>query len=268
MHRDAHDRDDLVLLERRGHVAVVTLNRPEARNAIDSRMALALGEAVEEIEQDGEVWAVVLTGAGGRSFCAGADLKAIARGESNAAPLHESWGFAGFVDHVPSAPVLAAVEGAALGGGTEICLACDLVVAGASARFGLPEVRRGIIPGGGGLVRLPAQVPAKIANELVLTGRELSADEAARLGLVNRVVADGDALVAALALAEEICANAPLAIRAAKRVLSTGAGLAGELLADRHARAREERALVGATDDAKEGARAFAERRPPRWTGR
>ncbi|MDA8291610.1 MAG: crotonase/enoyl-CoA hydratase family protein [Actinomycetota bacterium] len=261
-------REPLVLVERRGHVAVVTLNRPEARNAIDARMALALGEAVEELDQDEDVRAVVLTGAGGKAFCAGADLKALARNEPYAAPGHEQWGFAGFVDHVPSAPVVAAVEGAAFGGGAEICLACDLVVAGEGARFALPEVRRGIIPGGGGLVRLPGQVPLKIATELVLTGREISAAEASRLGLVNRVVADGGALDAAVALAEEIGANAPLAVRAAKRVLAARAGLAGELLADRHAQSREERAKIGRTDDATEGARAFAERRAPRWTGR
>ncbi len=257
-----------VLVERSDRVAILTLNRPHAMNAVNAEMALALGEAVDEVDRDPEIWAVVLAGSGGRAFCAGADLKALARGESNAAPGHEEWGFAGFVDHVPTKPVVAAVEGAALGGGTEICLACDLVVAGAGARFGLPEVRRGIIPGGGGLVRLPAQVAPKIAAELILTGRQLSAPEAARLGIVNRVVDDGDALRGALALAAEICENAPLAVQAAKRFLAARAGGTGALAAERHAESRAERARVGGTEDAREGALAFVERRPPRWTGR
>jgi len=257
-----------VLVERRGHVTVLTLNRPEARNAVDSSMALALGSAIDEADKDEDTWVVVLTGAGGRAFCAGADLKALARGESNAAPGHEEWGFAGFVDHFTSTPVVAAVEGFALGGGTEICLACDLVVAGSSARFGLPEVRRGIIPGGGGLLRLPEQIAPKIAMQLVLTGEEITADEAARLGFVNTVVDDGSALDAALALAARIVEGAPLAVQAAKRVL-TGRNAASTAVARaRWAESRAERERIGATDDAREGALAFVERRAPRWTGR
>lgn len=245
---------------------VVTIDRPEAMNAVDSAVAAGIGSAVEDAEHDPDTWVVVLTGAGGRAFCAGADLKALARGETNTAPGHEEWGFAGFVDHFTSKPVIAAVEGFALGGGTELCLACDLVVAGVGARFGLPETSRGIIAGGGALIRLPAQIGLKVAMHLVLTGEQISATDAERFGLVNEVVPDGAALERALALAEQICKNAPLAVQASKRVITGRSTVAQSHQRDRWAESRAERTQIGASDDAHEGALAFVERRKPRWT--
>ena len=257
-----------VLVERDGHVMIVTLNRPEARNAVNRELAELLGEAIEEAERDPEVRAVVLTGAGGQAFCAGADLKAVARGEDIGVPGREAWGFAGFVTHPVSTPTVAAVTGVALGGGTELSLACDLVVAGRSSRFGLPEVTRGIIAGAGGLVRLPAQLPRKVAMRMIVTGEPIDAGTAHRWGLVNEVVDDDAVLPTAVALAQRIAANAPLAVQASKRVAAgiTGGSVPAE--DDAWARNAEAIAVVMASRDAREGPRAFAEKRAPQWEGR
>jgi crotonobetainyl-CoA hydratase len=259
---------DAVLTERDGHVLVITLNRPEARNAVNGDLTLGLGTALEEAENDPEIRAVVLTGAGDQTFCAGADLKAIARGESLNPPGTEAWGFAGMVQHPVSVPVIAAVNGSALGGGTELVLASDLAVAAEHAGFGLPEVKRGLIAAAGGVIRLPAQVPQKIAMRMILTGDPIDAVTALRWGLVNEVVPAADLLPTALDLARTIAANAPLSVQSSKQValgLRDGV-IASETEAWEHS--NEAMMRVFTSEDAMEGPIAFAEKRPPVWKGR
>ncbi len=246
-----------------GRVATITLDRPEQRNAIDPSVAAALGEAVARFEADPEVWVAVLTGQG-PNFCAGADLKALAAGRS-AELRTEAGGFAGFVQYPRRKPVVAAVRGFALAGGTELVLACDLVVAATDTFFGLPEVTRGIVAAGGGLFRLPRAVPAARARELVLTGDRMSAQEALRWGMVNAVVEPGEVLGAARALADRICRNAPLAVRESLAIVRDAALLTDD---DGWRRSSEAMDRIRASDDAREGPRAFAEKRPPVWTGR
>lgn len=257
-----------VLTERHGHVLLVTLNRPEARNAVNGAVTAGLGAALEDAEDDPEIRAVVLTGAGDQSFCAGADLKAVVAGESLNPPGTEKWGFAGFVQHPVSKPVVAAVNGTALGGGTELVLASDLAVAALTATFGLPEVRRGLVAAAGGLVRLPEQLPRKRAMQLILTGEALPAATALEWGLVNEVVPPDQVVPRALELAQTIAGNAPLAVQASKRVAR---GIVDGTIPDEEAAWRandEETIAVMGTADMIEGATAFAEKRPPRWQGR
>jgi crotonobetainyl-CoA hydratase len=267
----ARSPEPVVLTDLIEHVLLVTINRPDARNAIDSTVALGIGNALDQAEHDPDVRVVVITGSGDRAFCAGADLRAIARGERLFAsddPAHMAWGFAGYVSHYISKPTIAAVNGAALGGGTELVLASDLAVAAETAVFGLPEVKRGLIAGGGGAFRLPHHVPRKIGLELVLTGEPVDALTALRLGLVNRVVPAGRVLDEALALAHRIGANAPLAVQASKQVAY--AAVDGRVASDDLPWALSESALtrLRGSRDAGEGAAAFLEKRPPRWTGR
>jgi crotonobetainyl-CoA hydratase len=262
--------DIAVLVERRGRILLATINRPEARNAVNRAVAEGLGRALELADSDNEIWAFVVTGAGDKAFCAGADLKAVGRGEKilPADPREQAWGFAGYVRHPISKPTIAAVNGFALGGGTEISLASDLVVASETASFGLPEVKRGIIAGAGGVFRLPTQIPKKIAMEMIMTGEPVSARRAHELGLVNRVVPQDQVVEAATALAEAICANAPLSVQASKRI-ALG-------IVDGRVPAEEERWALSASEgkglresaDSKEGPLAFAEKRSPRWQGR
>ncbi|OLT18646.1 enoyl-CoA hydratase [Pseudonocardia sp. CNS-139] len=252
--------DEPVLVERAGAVLVVTINRPRVRNAVDLAAAQGIGAAMDLLDADDALTVGVLTGAGG-TFCSGMDLKAFLRGER---PRTDR-GFAGLVERPPAKPLIAAVEGHALAGGFEIVLACDLVVAARDAVLGLPEVRRGLIAAGGGLLRLPQRVPLARASEWVLTGRHVPAAEAADAGLVNRLVEPGSALGAARDLAAEIAANGPLAVRASKRVLAESPGWPRE---EAFARQWEVYEPVRSSADAREGARAFAERRAPRWTGR
>ncbi|ROO87963.1 short chain enoyl-CoA hydratase [Actinocorallia herbida] len=260
--------EEAALVERRGHVMVITFNRPEARNAVDLALTRIVGTALDEADTDAEIRAVVLTGAGDRAFCAGADLKAVARGEFRSEGLPAHWGFAGCVKHPLAKPVIAAVNGFALGGGTEIALWADLVVAAETASFGLPEVKRGIIAGAGGAFRLAAQLPRKVAMELVLTGEPIDAPTALRLGLVNRVVAQEKVLTEALALAEAISVNAPLAVQASKRIARGISG--GDVAAEAAAweLTAVETAQIMRSRDAKEGPRAFAEKRAPVWEAR
>jgi crotonobetainyl-CoA hydratase len=265
------DRDPrVVLTERRGHVLLVTLNRPEVRNAVNLAVTLALGDALEQAERDRGIWAVVLTGAGDKAFCAGADLKAVARGENliPADPERAAWGFAGYVSHHISKPTIAAVNGFALGGGTEISLASDLVVAAETASFGLPEVRRGIFAGAGGLFRLPAQIPKKVAMEMILTGEPITAQRALELGLVNRVAPRDQVVDAALDLAGKITANAPLAVQASKRVANGMSDVRVPAEAGLWELSRAESLALKRTADAAEGPRAFAEKRTPQWEAR
>lgn len=256
------------LVERRGNVMVITINRPEARNAVNSAVSTAVGNALQDAQSDPEVWAVVLTGAGDKSFCAGADLKAIARGERVLHPDHEEWGFAGYVHQFIDKPTIAAVNGSALGGGTELVLASDLVIAGQSATFGLPEVKRGLLAGAGGMFRMVEQLPRKVALELLFTGEPITADKASQWGLVNEVVPDGTALEAALALAARITVNAPLSVQASKRVacgVDDGVITAEEV---GWSRTQREFAPLLKSEDSKEGPRAFAEKRQPIWKAR
>lgn len=260
------------LAERIGHTMVITLNRPEARNAVNSAVSTAVGDAMAEAQADPQVRVVILTGAGDKSFCAGADLKAISRNEILTHPDHPEWGFAGYARHAIDKPTIAAVNATALGGGTELVLASDLAVASADAMFGLPEVKRGLLAAAGGVFRLLDQIPRKRALELIFTGEPISAAEALDLGLINQVVtpASGDNAVldAALALAQRITANAPLAVQASKRVAIALDPETSTVPAEepRWEQTRVENTALRQTNDAKEGPAAFAEKRQPIWT--
>jgi enoyl-CoA hydratase len=250
-----------VLTERRDGVLVVTLNRPDQRNAVNAALAEGVGTAMDTLDADPELRVGVLFGAG-KGFSAGMDLKAFVRGES---PYYGDRGFAGLCQRPPEKPLIAAVEGFALAGGLEIALACDLIVAAAGARLGIPEVKRGLTAAAGGLVRLPRRIPFHIAMELALTGDPIDAERAAALGLVNEVAEPGGALDAALALAARITANGPLALVASKRVLVEQQDWSLDELWQRQG---EITGAVNTSEDAREGATAFAEKRAPVWKGR
>jgi crotonobetainyl-CoA hydratase len=259
-------KNDVVLFERRGHLAIVTLNRPEVLNAVNGDLTRRAGEVLEEIDGHPDIRVAIITGSG-RAFSAGADLKAIASGAPGQRPVSQ-WGFAGITQHVIAKPLIAAVNGLAYGGGLEIAMSCDLIVASSSASFGLPEVKRGLIAGAGGLVRLPEQIPPRLAAELALTGDPISALRAAELGLVNAVTEPDRLMDEAVALAGRIAANAPLAVQASKRVLQRIVGSARPEEALGWALTSMESAALLTSQDAKEGPRAFAEKRQPVWTGR
>jgi crotonobetainyl-CoA hydratase len=253
------------LTERRGNVLIITLNRPEARNAVNSAVSTAVGDAMAQAQQDPDVRVVVITGSGDKSFCAGADLKALSRGEQLLHPDQPKWGFAGYVRHFIDKPTIAAVNGTALGGGTELALASDLVIAGKTAKFGLPEVKRGLVAAAGGVFRLVEQLPRKVALELMFTGEPMSSSDALKWGLINEVVPDGTELDAALALAERITVNAPLAVQASKRV---AVGVDDGIITDDEVgwtRTMREIVMLMQSEDAKEGPLAFAEKRQPVW---
>ncbi|HEX7306044.1 crotonase/enoyl-CoA hydratase family protein [Lentzea sp.] len=243
-----------VRTERVGSALLITIDRPEARNAVDAAVAEQLSAALDELESTPELRVGVLTGAGG-SFSAGMDLKAALRGES---PAVGERGLGGLTEAALSKPLIAAVEGFALGGGFEMALACDLIVAAEDAKFGLPEVKRGLIAGAGGVVRLPRRIPHHLALEMLLTGEPIDGRRAAELGLANRVVPNGEAAAVALQLAERIAVNAPLALAAVKTVVRSG---------DPWAAQRAANARLMTTADVREGMTAFAERRAPQWTG-
>lgn len=265
------DGQPAALVERRGNVMVITINRPEARNAVNGAVSIAVGDALDEGQNDPEVRAVVITGAGDKSFCAGADLKAISRRENIYHPDHSEWGFAGYVHHFIDKPTIAAVNGTALGGGTELALASDLVVADERAKFGLPEVKRGLIAAAGGVFRIMNHLPRKVAMEVLLTGEPLTAADALEWGLINQVVTkgqEGTVLDAALALAARVTVNAPLSVQASKRIAY---GVDDGVIADEEAgwdrTVREMRTLIR-SEDAMEGPLAFAEKREPVWKSR
>ncbi|GGL12661.1 enoyl-CoA hydratase-related protein [Nocardia jinanensis] len=253
-----------VLVDIDGYVQTMTINRPDRRNAVNQDVRDGLRAALDNLERDPGLRAGIITAAGDAAFCAGADLHDMNSGKANSLGGADG-GFAGFVRYPRSKPVIAAVNGPALGGGFEIVLACDLVVAAETAWFSLPEPTRGIIAGGGGALRLPQRLPTTVANELLLTGARLSAVKAYDWGLVNRVVAVDRVLSTARELAESICAAAPLAVSgtlaiagAARKAAEAGAWEVN----DAAVRA------VRLTADAKEGPRAFAEKRAPQWSGR
>lgn len=254
-----------VLVERvESHVALVTLNRPAARNAVNSALTQALDEAVRSIEADRTVRVAVLTGAGDKAFCAGADLKEKASGRPVSRET-EAGGFAGFVHHPRRKLWIAAVRGFALAGGCELALACDFIVAGTDARFGLPEAKRGLVAYAGGVWRLPRALPRNIALEMIATGEPIVAERAYQLGLVNHLVAPEQVVPEALRLAKLVCANAPLAVQASLEVARRAFDMDDAAL---RALATDLRTKNEQTEDAREGPRAFAEGRAPRWQGR
>jgi enoyl-CoA hydratase/carnithine racemase len=250
-----------VLRERRGHVEILTINRPEARNAINRATAIALGDALDACESDDDVWVVVLTGAGDKAFSAGMDLKAFAAGEF---PVTDK-GFGGITQRDFPKPLIAAANGSALAGGFEILISCDMVVAADHAKFGIPEASRGLIAGGGGLIRLPKRIPLAVAYEMALTADPIDATRAYELGLVNRVVPGERVLDEAIALAERIAKNAPLAVRVSKDVMKRARELSEEECWELNT---ESFGVIGRSADALEGAIAFAEKREPNWQGK
>jgi enoyl-CoA hydratase len=251
---------DRILTETRGHVLVVTINRPEARNAFDGASALALEAAIDRLDAEDDLFVGVITGAGGH-FSAGADLKAAGRGERAAT---KRGGF-GIFATPPRKPVIAAVEGYAVGGGFELCLSCDLIVAARTAQFGLPEVRHNVVAVGGGLFRLPKRMPYHLVMELALTGEFKDADYFHRLGVVNRVVETGQALEAAVAWAQALLVNGPTALAASKEIVRhSGDWTDEEAWREQMAYAR----VALESEDRKEGLAAFAEKRKPVWRGR
>jgi enoyl-CoA hydratase len=252
---------DKVITNEVDSTLVITINRPERMNAIDRETSWGIDRAIGYFEQAKHLQVGILTGSGG-TFCAGMDLKAFLNGEDPVLPDH---GFAGVTQRTIAKPLIAAVEGWAVAGGCEIVLACDLVVAGEGARFGLPEVKRGLVAAAGGVLKLPRRIPTNIAKEIILTGDSLSAIRAHRLGLVNQLTHDGSALQHAVELATRIANNAPLAVAASKRVIDESQDWTMTAAYERQepiVRSAQE------SEDAIEGARAFAERREPIWTAR
>jgi enoyl-CoA hydratase len=253
----------MVDYEVRGRVALLTINRPEARNAVNGAVATGMEEAIDRLESDDEVWVGILTGTG-PVFSAGADLKAIASGTA-AQMSTKKGGFAGIATRERTKPLIAAVNGPALAGGCEIVLSCDLVVASTEARFGIPEVKRSLVAAAGGVFRLPRALPKHVAMELALTGDPIDAQRAYELGFVNRLAEPDQLIDTAMALADQITANAPLAVRASRKIV-----LEGMLAADDDAwrMTNEAFASVAASEDFGEGPKAFIEKRAPQWKGR
>lgn len=250
---------DEVLVERRGRTLIMTINRPEAKNAANLAVSQGLADAVDELDASPELTVGILTGAGG-TFCSGMDLKAFAAGEF---PAIEGRGL-GFTERLPKKPIIAAVEGHAVAGGTELVLATDLIVAAKSARFGLPEVKRGLVAGGGGLLRLHHRIPYQKAMELILTGDTFSGEEGVALGFVNVLAEDGHALDEALKLADRISQNGPLAIAASKEIVINSSEWSTSEMWQKQL---EYLIPVFTSKDAQEGPKAFAEKRAPQWTG-
>jgi enoyl-CoA hydratase/carnithine racemase len=251
---------DAVLTERDGGIAVITINRPEARNAVNGEVARGIAAAVDEFDDARDVRVIILTGAGG-TFSAGMDLKGFLAGDS---PSLKGRGFAGITERPSAKPMIAAVEGYALAGGFEIALSCDLIVASETAKFGLPEVRRGLAAAAGGLLRLPRRLPYYLAMEIVLTGEHFPADRLHQVGLVSRLVGAGQALAGARELAARVVLGAPLALAASKRVIVESADWD---TSEAFARQGEVLGSVFTSADAIEGATAFAEKRAPVWRG-
>ncbi|HEY3728391.1 MAG TPA: crotonase/enoyl-CoA hydratase family protein [Solirubrobacteraceae bacterium] len=255
------DSDPAVLTERRDRMLVITINRPDQRNAVNAAVAAGIAGALDELDGEAGLSIGVITGAG-KGFCAGMDLKAFVAGES---PHFGDRGFAGITQRASAKPLIAAVEGFAVAGGLEVALSCDLIVAAKGARLGIPEVKRSLVAAAGGLLRLPRMLPRNVAMELALTGDPIDAERAHQLGLVNRLAEPGEALLTALELAAAIAQNGPLALAASKRILLESADWPDSEFFERQ---NQIAGPVMASEDAREGATAFAEKRPAVWKGR
>ena len=249
-----------LLTEVRDGVLIITINRPEAKNAMNKAAAEGIAAALDQLDSDDNLRVGIITGAGG-TFCSGMDLKGFLRGESPTVPGR---GFGGITEKGPVKPLIAAVEGYALAGGMELMVSCDLIVANSGAKFGIPEAKRGLAAAAGGLMKLPDMIPQKIAMELALTGDFIDTTRAYGLGLVNRVT-DGPALDAALELAKAITANGPIAVRVSKQIVLESRGWAPE---DRWRNQAKLLPQVFMSVDAREGSLAFAEKRAPNWKGK
>ena len=252
---------DEVLVDVADGIMTVTLNRPEAKNAANKALAEGVAAAMDQLDSNDDIRVAILTGAGG-TFCSGMDLKAFVSGET---PAIEGRGFGGLTERPPQKPLIAAVEGYALAGGLELMIACDLIVAAENAKFGIPETKRGLAAAAGGLVRLPRQIPSRLAMELALTGDFISAGRAYEMGLINRVVESGKALEEARALAATICANGPLAVKVSKQVMVDSAEWSSDEVWHKQAQIVMP---IFASEDAIEGATAFAQKRAPNWKGK
>jgi len=255
------DTLDPVIIEIVDGVQIVTINRPHAKNSINTKTAEAIGAAMDELDRRADLVAGIITGAEGM-FCAGMDLKAFLAGEKPSIPIR---GFAGIVESPSEKPLIAAVEGYALAGGFENALACDIIVASRDSKFGLPEVKRGLVAAGGGLMRLPQRVPYHLAMEWALTGDFITAEDAYRASLVTHLTEAGAALDEALKIARRIAANGPLAVRATKQIITQSSDWP---IAQSFDRQREISEPVRSSEDAREGARAFTEKRLPLWQGK
>jgi enoyl-CoA hydratase len=255
------DSDPAVLTERRDRMLVITINRPDQRNAVNAAVAAGIAGALDELDGEAGLSIGAITGAG-KGFCAGMDLKAFVAGES---PHFGDRGFAGITQRASAKPLIAAVEGFAVAGGLEVALSCDLIVAAKGARLGIPEVKRSLVAAAGGLLRLPRMLPRNVAMELALTGDPIDAERAHQLGLVNRLAEPGEALLTALELAAAIAQNGPLALAASKRILLESADWPDSEFFERQ---NQIAGPVMASEDAREGATAFAEKRPAVWKGR
>ncbi len=252
---------DEVLTSVEDGVLIITLNRPKARNAANKALAEGVSAAIDELESNDDLRVAILTGAGG-TFCSGMDLKAFVSGETPNVP---GKGFAGLTEYTPSKPLIGAVEGYALAGGLELAISCDMLIAAEDAKFGIPEVKRGLAAAAGGLVKLPRQIPPRIAMELALTGDFISAARAAEIGLINHVVPSGTALDAAKELAAKIAANGPMAVAASKQVVAAQSDWSQSEMFKKQGEIVNP---VFTSADAIEGATAFAEKRAPNWTGK
>jgi enoyl-CoA hydratase len=260
---DIIELTEAVTFQQQGHYGVITINRPQARNAVNGAVANGIEAGIDRLEEDDDLWVGIITGVP-PVFCAGADLKEINSGNAGALQTKRG-GFGGITTREREKPMIAAVDGPALAGGTEITLACDLIVASRSATFGIPEVKRSLVAAAGGLFRLGRKIPLNVAMECALTGDPIPAERAHHFGLVNVLCDDGQALAEATTLADRVCANAPIAVRESRKVVLAGTNADDEV---GWRMSMEGMAKAMGSADFSEGLTAFIEKRPPNWTGK